>query len=350
MEHSFSKVELWSIWNKSCNRPIWAQINQTNFDSESFEYFKIRGDLEKVAIIKSVPNSISYIHKISRFFLVAYLFFSARKLISGLFIIKKPLCSGAHLSVSLSPGVTLPLAVVGGFLLSQFSRYKASPIPTARSEKPPRCRSPPGPKAVSASAHAPTACMTPRLRPSPPTPSRPSLTPRCTVLRWVADRELLAPAAALPVTLPSPPKCWSSAMRRRDWAPPRHERRCHTASSPADMRAAVAPPSPAKLARRWGSPLPPCLLPSPVKPPRLLPVCCSPSICSAVDPRRHAAGAARRSSMPREHRANAPVSWAACGSSVAGSRGRGPHALVMCKWAAWHCASGPQPGNRPDGL
>jgi hypothetical protein len=32
---------------------------------------------------------------------------------------------GAHLLVSLSPGVVLPLAVVGGFLLSPFGRYKA---------------------------------------------------------------------------------------------------------------------------------------------------------------------------------------------------------------------------------
>lgn len=73
----------------------------------------------------------------------------------------------------------------------------------------------------------------------------------------------------------------------------------------------------------------------------------APSTRAAMPPEPRAA---RRSSMPREHRANAPVSWAACGSSVAGSRGRGPHALVMCKWAAWHCAAGPQPGNRPDGL
>jgi hypothetical protein len=31
-------------------------FSQTSFDSESFEYFKIRGDLEEVEIIKSIPN------------------------------------------------------------------------------------------------------------------------------------------------------------------------------------------------------------------------------------------------------------------------------------------------------
>jgi hypothetical protein len=49
-------VELWSIWKKSYNQPISAQISQTSFDSESFDYFTIRGDLEEVAIMKSVPN------------------------------------------------------------------------------------------------------------------------------------------------------------------------------------------------------------------------------------------------------------------------------------------------------
>jgi hypothetical protein len=39
-------------------------------NSESFDYFKILGDFEEVAIIKSVPNCISYSHDCSRFFLV----------------------------------------------------------------------------------------------------------------------------------------------------------------------------------------------------------------------------------------------------------------------------------------
>jgi hypothetical protein len=38
------------------------------FDIESFEYFKLRRDLEEVAIMKSVPNFIIYLHKYSQNF------------------------------------------------------------------------------------------------------------------------------------------------------------------------------------------------------------------------------------------------------------------------------------------
>jgi hypothetical protein len=38
---------------------------QASFDSESFEYFKIRGDLEEDVIRKSVPNLIYYLHEFS---------------------------------------------------------------------------------------------------------------------------------------------------------------------------------------------------------------------------------------------------------------------------------------------
>jgi hypothetical protein len=48
---------------------------QINFDSESFEYFKICGDLGEVSMMKSVPNWIYYSHKFSGFFQIVYLFF-----------------------------------------------------------------------------------------------------------------------------------------------------------------------------------------------------------------------------------------------------------------------------------
>jgi hypothetical protein len=40
-----------------------------------FAYFKIRGDLEEVALMKSVPNCISYLHHFSAIFLSLELFF-----------------------------------------------------------------------------------------------------------------------------------------------------------------------------------------------------------------------------------------------------------------------------------
>jgi hypothetical protein len=63
--NSLSKMGLWWICKKCSHQPIWAHFNQTSFDSESFGYFKICRDLEEVAIIKSVPNWISYSHKLS---------------------------------------------------------------------------------------------------------------------------------------------------------------------------------------------------------------------------------------------------------------------------------------------
>jgi hypothetical protein len=62
-----------------------TQSTQTRFDLESLEYFKICGDLEEVAIMKSVPNWISYIHKFYRIF-IPFLSFPPRwKLISEIF-------------------------------------------------------------------------------------------------------------------------------------------------------------------------------------------------------------------------------------------------------------------------
>jgi hypothetical protein len=76
-------VELWSICNKGCNHPICAQIGQNSFDLESFEYFKIRGYLEEVAIIKSVPNWISYSHEFFQILSYFLAIFPRWNLISG---------------------------------------------------------------------------------------------------------------------------------------------------------------------------------------------------------------------------------------------------------------------------
>jgi hypothetical protein len=46
----------------------YMSTNQTNFDSESFGYFKIRGDLAEVSIMKTVPNWISYIQAFFQIF------------------------------------------------------------------------------------------------------------------------------------------------------------------------------------------------------------------------------------------------------------------------------------------
>jgi hypothetical protein len=68
MVNYLSKMELSWICNRCCNQLIWAHFSQTSFDSESFEYFKIRGDLEEDVIRKSVPNWISYLHEFFRSF------------------------------------------------------------------------------------------------------------------------------------------------------------------------------------------------------------------------------------------------------------------------------------------
>jgi hypothetical protein len=48
-------------------------------DLKSFEYFKICGDLEEVAIIKSVSNRIYYLHEFFRIFYHFISIFIARK-------------------------------------------------------------------------------------------------------------------------------------------------------------------------------------------------------------------------------------------------------------------------------
>jgi hypothetical protein len=58
---------------------------QARFDSESFEYFKICGDLEEDVIRKSVPIGYPTSMNFPGVFLICYLFFSRGKLISGLF-------------------------------------------------------------------------------------------------------------------------------------------------------------------------------------------------------------------------------------------------------------------------
>jgi hypothetical protein len=47
--------------------------------TESFEYFKIRGDLEEVVIRKNIPNWIPYPYELSQNFLTFYLFFPCEK-------------------------------------------------------------------------------------------------------------------------------------------------------------------------------------------------------------------------------------------------------------------------------
>jgi hypothetical protein len=49
-------------------RLIEHKFGQTNFDSESLKYFKIREDLEEMSILKSVPNQIYYLHEFSWIF------------------------------------------------------------------------------------------------------------------------------------------------------------------------------------------------------------------------------------------------------------------------------------------
>jgi hypothetical protein len=83
MEHSLYKLELWLICKMSCNQPIWAQISQTGFDVESFKYFKIRGESEKVAMMKHVPNQIYYHHEILRIFPQLLSIFLVRKTVFG---------------------------------------------------------------------------------------------------------------------------------------------------------------------------------------------------------------------------------------------------------------------------
>jgi hypothetical protein len=73
--------------------------------------------LESVAIMKSVPNWILYSHDFSQIFTCCLAIFLRWNPISGLFQIRIPLARGAHLSVTLSPGVVIPLAIVGGALL-----------------------------------------------------------------------------------------------------------------------------------------------------------------------------------------------------------------------------------------
>jgi hypothetical protein len=65
MVNSLSKGEPWLICNEAWNWAKWAQFSQTRFDLKTFEYFKIRGDLEEDVIRKNVPNWISYLHELS---------------------------------------------------------------------------------------------------------------------------------------------------------------------------------------------------------------------------------------------------------------------------------------------
>jgi hypothetical protein len=80
-------MEPWSICNGCSNKVIWAQICQTSYDSESFDYFKICEDLEEMSMMKSVPDLISHLqefcqmfpHYVSIFLVQKYIFENGKR-------------------------------------------------------------------------------------------------------------------------------------------------------------------------------------------------------------------------------------------------------------------------------
>jgi hypothetical protein len=87
---------------------------QINFDSESFEYFKIDFDLGEVSIMKMFQIRFTTPMNFLRFFQILYLFFLGGIRNSGLFIKKSSLMSGTHRSAALSPDAAPRLAGLGG--------------------------------------------------------------------------------------------------------------------------------------------------------------------------------------------------------------------------------------------
>jgi hypothetical protein len=85
MVNSLSKGEPWLICNEACNWAKWAQFSQTRFDLKTFEYFKIRGDLEEDVIRKNVQIGFPTFMNFPGVFLIFFLFFSHGKWILGLF-------------------------------------------------------------------------------------------------------------------------------------------------------------------------------------------------------------------------------------------------------------------------
>jgi hypothetical protein len=107
-------METLSICNVCNNKLIRAQISQTNFDSESFDYFKICEELKEVSMMKSVPNLISYLQQFSQIFLTLYLFFLCEKLFLNISEKGKALTCGACLSAAKPPCAVPRLAARGG--------------------------------------------------------------------------------------------------------------------------------------------------------------------------------------------------------------------------------------------
>jgi hypothetical protein len=121
------------------------------------------------------------------------------------------------------------------------------------------------------------------------------LTPRCAILRRVADRELSAPAIALPLAAVGPSSPLTSPLS------PTQVAAHHAASSPTTC--ALPPHRSLPLSLRTGEAPHRCrLLLTSVRPPHLLPVCCLPWTHTTI---------AR--AAPCRHATRAPVSlsWAA---------------------------------------
>jgi hypothetical protein len=160
---------------------------QINFDSESFKYFKICGDLGEVSMIKSVPNWIYYSHEFSRIF---------------------PNCLSIFLGQNTEPTDQLPCCRTPrsdwlAWAVPWTRRYKAYPAsPTSEADY---ALSKAATPAVRAQRHCPrhrTHTPPPLLRasPSPATayyrplvrPSRPRVTPFF-IESWVVGSPRRAP-------------------------------------------------------------------------------------------------------------------------------------------------------------
>jgi hypothetical protein len=82
---------------------------------DSLEQFKIRGELEEVSIMKSVPNWIFYLHDFFWILIPFIAIFPMQKTNFGVcFQSFKLLPSGAQLSMTVSVGASFLLAVQGG--------------------------------------------------------------------------------------------------------------------------------------------------------------------------------------------------------------------------------------------
>jgi hypothetical protein len=157
------------------------------------------------------------------------------------------------------------------------------------------------------------------------------LTPRCAILRRVADRELSAPATALPLAAVGPSSPLTSPLS------PTQVAARHAASSPTTC--ALPPHRSLPPSLRTGEAPHRCrLLLTSVRPPHLLPVCC----CLGPTPLFPS-----RAVPPCHTSACVCVVGCCTRASVAGPRGYGPHASVLSKWAVRHCTMGRGQGISP---